>query len=113
MGICSSSSHVAVVSQNIQKSKQQPITHPNDNKNNKSDDHDDHILVPAHHKDKFGHEVDNNTGGRVFSEEYYKARNEASEQAKLRGQCFEKSKHAYTSGQKADAKHLSDEGTYI
>ena len=106
MGICcssSSSSNASIASQPTQGSK------PNINKNTD----DDHHLVPAHHTDKFGHEVDNNTGGRVFSEAYYEARKEASEQARLRGEFFEKSKHAYNNNHKADAKHLSDEGNQL
>ena len=104
-----------MVSQPTQGSKhghhpeKQKVNGNTDHNNNKSDDNH-HLVVPAHHTDKFGHEIDNNTGGRVFSEAYYAARKEASEQARLRGECFEKSKHAYSSNHKADAKHLSDEG---
>ena len=96
------------VSKHAHHPEKQKVNGNTDHNNNKSDDN--HHLVPAHHTDKFGHEIDNNTGGRVFSEAYYAARKEASEQARLRGECFEKSKHAYSSNHKADAKHLSDEG---
>ena len=37
-------------------------------------------------------------------------RNKAGEEAKLRGECFEKSKKEFESGDKGKAKELSDEG---
>lgn len=108
MGICGSTN--AVVSQPTHAPVNFHADKPKVDKNTNQNTSDDHHLVPAHHTDKYGHEVDNHTGGRVFSEAYYEARNEAAKQARLRGECYEQSKKAYSSGQKADAKHLSDEG---
>lgn len=56
------------------------------------------------------HSKYNEKGERIFSEEYHKYRYEAEIQANLRNECFEKSKHAFSSGQKANAKVLSNEG---
>lgn len=61
------------------------------------------------HKDAFGNLVDS-TGARVFSEAYYKFRDEANELAKTKNDCFERSKQAYSEGDKKRAKELSDEG---
>ena len=64
----------------------------------------------SYHVDQYGHRIDDKNGGRVWSEKYYKARREAEEHAKKRGECFEKSKKAFNENRKGEAKTLSDEG---
>eukprot|EP01038_Epipyxis_sp_PR26KG_P011211 gene11211-15042_t len=66
-------------------------------------------LTPAHHTDQFGNEVDNVTGGRVFSDAYYIARKEAEDHAVQRGKLFEESQVAFKDGKKKEAKELSDQ----
>lgn len=61
------------------------------------------------HKDGFGNLVDSN-GARVFSDAYYKFRDQANEMAQKRGDFFDRSKKAYSEGDKKRAKELSDEG---
>lgn len=70
----------------------------------------DQSLIPSHHTDQFGNEIDDETGGRVWSEAYYKARNDADENAVQRGKYFERSKNAFETGNKKEAKELSDMG---
>eukprot|EP01041_Mallomonas_annulata_P005726 gene5726-11573_t len=72
--------------------------------------HDLTSIVPAYHVDKFGNKISDANGGRVWSEKYYAARDEADKYAKLRGESFDKSKKAYDDDRKKDAKDLSDEG---
>lgn len=67
-------------------------------------------LRPPYHTDEHGNLVDDATGGRVWSEAWYVARKEADEHAKLRGECFDKSKAAFEKGEKGEAKTLSEEG---
>lgn len=67
-------------------------------------------LTPEFQYDQYGNKVDVATGGRVWSEEYYRARKEADFHANQRGQCFERSKKAFEEGHKKEAKELSDEG---
>lgn len=71
---------------------------------------DGESLVPPHHIDEHGHKVADEGGGRVWSEAYYRARKDADDHAKLRGECFDKSKTAFNEDRKGDAKTLSDEG---
>lgn len=66
-------------------------------------------LAPEHHTDKFGHEVDNINGGRVWSEAYYRARKEADQHYQEKHRCSEESQKAYSRGDKKEAKRLSDE----
>lgn len=66
--------------------------------------------MPKHHIDQFGNKIDDVTGGRVWSEAYYRARKDADTHAKLRGECFDKSKKAFEEGNKKEAKELSDAG---
>ncbi len=67
-------------------------------------------LIPPYHVDEHGNKVDDANGGRVWSEAYYQARKDADTHAKQRGECFERSKAAFESDNKAEAKTLSDEG---
>jgi hypothetical protein len=67
-------------------------------------------LVPAFHIDQFGNKIDDATGGRVWSEQYYQARKEAEDHAVQRGLCFEQSKVAFDEGRKKEAKDFSDDG---
>lgn len=71
---------------------------------------DQHGNLISYHVDQFGHRIDDKSGGRVWSEKYYKARRDADEHAKMRGECFDKSKKAFNQDRKAQAKALSDEG---
>lgn len=71
---------------------------------------DGKTLIPEFQFDQFGNKVDVLTGGRVWSESYYRARKEAEFHAIQRGQCFERSKKAFEDGDKKEAKNLSDEG---
>ena len=47
---------------------------------------------------------------RVWSQKYYDARKNANKFASLRNECYEKSKMAYESNNKSNAKLLSNEG---
>jgi DNA-nicking Smr family endonuclease len=67
-------------------------------------------LVPKYHIDEFGNKIDDVTGGRVWSEAYYRARKDAEFHAQERGRCFEASKKAFEEDRKKEAKELSDEG---
>lgn len=65
-------------------------------------------------RSRLGNKIDNNKGRYyLLSKEFYEARNEASEQARLRDECFESAKNAYDIGYWANAKRFSDEGKYI
>ena len=67
-------------------------------------------FTPEFQYNQFGNKVDVVTGGRVWSEAYYRARKDADFHANQRGQCFERSKIAFEDGRKKEAKELSDEG---
>eukprot|EP01038_Epipyxis_sp_PR26KG_P014356 gene14356-19253_t len=59
--------------------------------------------------DSFGNKVDE-SGARIWPDEYYAAREAASEHARLRGKYFDEAKAAFESGKKKEAKELSEEG---
>eukprot|EP01038_Epipyxis_sp_PR26KG_P011413 gene11413-15296_t len=58
--------------------------------------------------DSFGNKVDE-SGKRIWPDEYYAAREAAAKHAGLRGKYFDEAKAAFESGKKKEAKELSEE----